>query len=121
MARIAGLAEKQAALVKINGLIKSLGPLNRFLTTPNDSGEYEISFNGCSATLVCPDKSELDKYIKARKGLLVEEIHSIAGEFGLSLDDQDLQIVDGLYVPPLPKPKRRVRKVAKPETFEGTE
>lgn len=44
MARIIGLKEKQLALAEINQKLKSLIPINEFLSEPNPSGLYTIAF-----------------------------------------------------------------------------
>lgn len=97
MAQITGLLEKQRALKDIQGMIKSLEPLNQFLSTPNPSNEYSISFGKTKAPIYCETKETIDNLVKAKKALIVNEIKGLAEAHSITLDDEDLKIMNELY------------------------
>lgn len=107
MAQITGLKEKQEALKEINAKLKSLEPLNLFLKTPNESNEYAVSFAAVKASIYCDNKETIDGFVKAYKEKIVKEINELSEKYFITLDVEDLQIMNELYIPSKGKAKKQ--------------
>lgn len=108
MAKITGLKERQLALAEIESKLRSLENLNLFLQTDNPSGEYSIKFDKIRTFILCEDKTQVNNLVLSYKQIIAKTIYELAEKHSIELDQEDIKVIDELYVP-----DRKIAKVSK--------
>lgn len=93
MANIIGLKEKQLALKEITRKLKTLVPINEFLSAKNPTGVYTISFGEFQSKLLCEDAETIRSCVFAYKKKVVDEIREQATKFSIEFDEEEEKLL----------------------------